>query len=412
MRIYIDDITILPPPVGMPENVTVDPAATTADVAWDAAEDAVAWNLRYRVYEDFGNLYWDFEDAAQIADWTLLDADGDGFNWTYFNMTGVSSGRMTPHQGEGLIASASYDKETSAVLYPDNWMISPKVKLDGTLSFWAVGQDPSYAEEVFGVFVSTDMSDWTQIGEDIIATGEYTEYTFDLSALRAEEGYFAIRHYNVHDMFWLNIDDVALTYGEPAEWTVAEGVANPYTIEGLTPETTYEVQVQTIGEFSVSDWTESTIFTTLASGEPITVGAPTFQGYTIDGVTGYGVSITPTTEGSDIMYRVLIWDPVNEEWIVRDDWTQYQGTEGEIWFENNGEKVRVEAYAYIGENRSADVAYEFTVATALQELMGGKAVAGVRYFNAAGQEMSEANVLTIVLTTYTDGTTSAAKVVK
>ena len=50
--------------------------------------------------------------------------------------------------------------------------------------------------------------------------------------------------------------------------------------------------------------------------------------------------------------------------------------------------------------------------TELDELMGGKTVAGVRYFNAAGQEMSEANGMTIVVTTYTDGTTEAVKVMK
>ena len=146
--------------------------------------------------------------------------------------------------------------------------------------------------------------------------------------------------------------------------------------------------------------------------DPVTVGAPVFQGYTIDGITGYGVGINPTTEGSEIMYRVLIWDPVTEEWVLRTDWTLYEGTEGEIWFENNGEKVRIEAYAFIGQNVSMDVAYEFTVATALDELMSGKTVAGVRYFNMAGQEMQQAEGLTIVVTTYTDGTTSAAKVVK
>ena len=41
-----------------------------------------------------------------------------------------------------------------------------------------------------------------------------------------------------------------------------------------------------------------------------------------------------------------------------------------------------------------------------------KQVAGVRYFNLAGQEMQQAEGLTIVVTTYTDGTTSAVKVVK
>ena len=50
--------------------------------------------------------------------------------------------------------------------------------------------------------------------------------------------------------------------------------------------------------------------------------------------------------------------------------------------------------------------------TGIEELNGDKAVAGVRYFNMAGQEMQEANGMTIVVTTYTDGTTSAVKVMK
>ena len=52
------------------------------------------------------------------------------------------------------------------------------------------------------------------------------------------------------------------------------------------------------------------------------------------------------------------------------------------------------------------------VFTSIEEMNAGKTVAGVRYFNLAGQEMQEANGMTIVVTTYTDGTTSAVKVMK
>ena len=48
----------------------------------------------------------------------------------------------------------------------------------------------------------------------------------------------------------------------------------------------------------------------------------------------------------------------------------------------------------------------------VDELNADKAIAGVRYFNMAGQEMQEANGMTIIVTTYTDGTTSAVKVMK
>ncbi|MBR5171534.1 MAG: hypothetical protein IKW85_13385 [Muribaculaceae bacterium] len=50
--------------------------------------------------------------------------------------------------------------------------------------------------------------------------------------------------------------------------------------------------------------------------------------------------------------------------------------------------------------------------TSIDEMNAGKTVANVRYFNMAGQEMTQANGMTIVVTTYTDGTTNAVKVIK
>ena len=50
--------------------------------------------------------------------------------------------------------------------------------------------------------------------------------------------------------------------------------------------------------------------------------------------------------------------------------------------------------------------------TAVNEVNAGKTVAGVRYYNVAGQEMAEPQGLTIQVTTFTDGTTSTDKVVK
>ena len=60
----------------------------------------------------------------------------------------------------------------------------------------------------------------------------------------------------------------------------------------------------------------------------------------------------------------------------------------------------------------AAVEFKTPGATGINEMAADKQVAGVRYFNLAGQEMTEANGLTIVVTTYTDGTTSTAKVMK
>ena len=48
----------------------------------------------------------------------------------------------------------------------------------------------------------------------------------------------------------------------------------------------------------------------------------------------------------------------------------------------------------------------------VDELLGNKTIASVRYFNMAGQEMSEAKGVTIIVTTYTDGTHNTVKVIK
>ncbi len=48
----------------------------------------------------------------------------------------------------------------------------------------------------------------------------------------------------------------------------------------------------------------------------------------------------------------------------------------------------------------------------VNELNSNKQVVSVRYFNMVGQEMQQANGLTIMITTYTDGTTSAMKVIR
>ena len=133
-------------------------------------------------------------------------------------------------------------------------------------------------------------------------------------------------------------------------------------------------------------------------------GAPTFHGYTEDGIHGYFVEIIPTEE-SVIYYRIIYPDGTET------DWAEYEEI---LSFEGDG-KYRVEAYAVAdGKLPSEQIAYEFVVApvTGIDEMMSGKTVAGVRYFNMAGQEMTEANGLTIVVTTYTDGTTNAVKVVK
>ena len=103
---------------------------------------------------------------------------------------------------------------------------------------------------------------------------------------------------------------------------------------------------------------------------------------------------------------------------------EYSLDNGETWLPYTGAPVVITTYGETtvlarataeGKATSEVAERSFMLnddATSVNELVNGKTVAGVRYFNMAGQEMQEANGITIVVTTYTDGTTTAVKVIK
>ena len=169
--------------------------------------------------------------SQALNGWTTIDADGDGNDWYIIN----NSSTIMGHDGKaGLITSASY---ASTALNPDNYLVSPKMKLDGKISFYACAQDASWAAEHFAVMVSTaggtnpadftKVQEWTMTAAPSItptpfaqagdfrspahrAQGNWYLYEVDLSAYAGAEGYVAIRHFDCSDFFRLNVDDITL----------------------------------------------------------------------------------------------------------------------------------------------------------------------------------------------------------
>ncbi len=154
-----------------------------------------------------------------IGDWTTIDADGDGYNWQL-----TSNGRS----GYGMW-SASFINNVGAVT-PDNYLISPQIRLEGTITFWARAQDNTDYAEHFGLAVSTTnntntsaftiIQEWTMeakgaTGSDGLkgtrAAGNWHQYTVDLSSYNGQMGYVAIRHFNCTNMFYLVVDDISFT---------------------------------------------------------------------------------------------------------------------------------------------------------------------------------------------------------
>ena len=446
----------------IPTNLTANPTATTAKIAWEAGANNDGWNLRYRKYaEDGEGISWNF-DQSTLDGWTTIDADGDGYNWILGSTVGgvylVAEATLAGqghNSSQDLVVSGSYSNVVG-VLSPDNYLVSPKVQLGGTITFWAKGQDVNYAAETFGVAVSTtgntNAADFTMVGEKQTATADWVQYEFDLSAYAGQEGYVAIRHYDISDMFILDVDDIEIL--PPGnEWIYVNDVTeNPYTIEGLTPETEYEVQVQGVGaDGRVSDWTESVRFTTLAEDpqpqpEPkyyITGGFNNWNATTPEEIGEGGVDITAVANPDDefcLDFKLLtpgendwIWiGGLNENadqgvtWFAITDDMLATGTEIDLYPGEEGWNFRLpEAGGY-----NISLVKEATPAGAKAPIDGvkmvvrkntnvgindvnAKAVKSVKYVNLAGMQSNVPfDGVNIVVTTYTDGTKAASKVIK
>jgi|GEM_PF-697115 len=261
------DVTLPATPI----NVQADPATTTASISWTPGENNDGWNLRWREYIEGASdnevtFTEDFENG--LGNWTLINTDGDSYNWQTVDLTSSFSGQFTAKDGSYVAMSRSWINNSVGAVTPDQWLISPQITdLGGTLKYYIMDDGNNYQEN-YRIYVSTtgkNVSDFVPVTDDMLSPNstDWTEVSIDLSAYKGQTGYIAFRHYNCTDKDFMFIDALTLTTNGAAQWNYVNDVTSPYSITGLTPATTYEVQVQGKYETKLSDWTASTIFTTL-----------------------------------------------------------------------------------------------------------------------------------------------------
>ena len=241
-----------------------------------------------------------------------------------------------------------------------------------------------------------------------------------------------------------NVEIIVPNAAEVPEWIEVSPATNPITIEGLTPETEYEVQVQGVAaDGRTTDWTASTLFTTLAEGQEETKYYITggFNGWLTQDPPelteeGYTFTAVDDPEGDHPLdFKLLTWGGEDWIWIGGIDENnvgcfaiteELMTSATEISLYDDGANfrlpaagtytvtlVREEGAKGLIEGAKIVVTKENDPITVGVNDINSKAVAGVKYYNLAGVESNKPfDGVNIMVTTYTDGTKAAAKVVK
>ena len=311
-----------------PENVAATAIDNSGTMTWDVP---IIASTVTQVTETFENT----ADNVLPSGWTAIDNDGDGYNW-YHHININDGNNISTHDGIGAMASESYNNDTQSALHPDNWLITPLAVLDGTFSFWAVGQDDSYASEIFGVFVTTgddpsNLSNYVQVAGDFTATDTYAQYTANLSAYAGQLGYIAIVHHNVSDQFILDVDDVTYQAAVPGEQPTSYNIYLEGQLVGNVDANTFEYTFN-----NLSDGTYNCAVSAVYSyGESAAVPAS----FTID-TTNPTIEISPETQtisdaaagtltitGTDIEGNINASLANNTDWYLNP--TSFSNTGGE-----------------------------------------------------------------------------------
>ena len=265
-------------------NITLTSGSTTKTIAVSGSAVDCSQPQTLPFTENFDN--------GMPACWSVIDADGDGYTWepstepfSYYN--GVDLSGTGYNDSYGFILSGSYSNALGAALTPDNWLITPALVIPSsgaTLTFYVAAQDASYANEHYGVYVSTtgtNPSNFTLLYEEDLDAdgGPRAGGTWKQKHVNLPYGnqtiYLAIRHFNCEDMFLIDIDDFSVTAGVGVEnhemdATIypnpANNVLNINANSNINRVEVYNMMGQMVGSYTANDMNTQINTTSFANG--------------------------------------------------------------------------------------------------------------------------------------------------
>lgn len=179
-----------------------------SDNAW-ANKPTSILNVKFMATKTY--FFIETMTEAFPAGWTMIDGDGDGNNWYFY-------------ESRGWMYSDSYDDNSGEPLTPENYLISPSITIpagvnDLELTFELSSAASSAVGEQYRVIISeqpitadnyqkaTILRDWTEL------TADYKRYNFvtehiSIAKYAGKTFYIGFVHGNCTDMYSLCLKNV------------------------------------------------------------------------------------------------------------------------------------------------------------------------------------------------------------
>ena len=251
------------------------------------------------------DLVYDFENGWQ--NWTTFQGSTTSpHSWmhnTEYVAYDSNGNQIVPechNSSSGMMLSESYISASTSggsgtAVTPDNYLVSPQIRLGGSFTFYAASRMSNYPAEKFSVVLSTsgntNASSFTETLLTVtLSDNSWNEYTVDLSAYSGM-GYVAIRHWDCNDQHLLYVDDVTIVEGQdPSTGNGNFNHGESCTVTA-TPNTGYHFVNWTENGTAVSSDASYT-FTVTSDRDLVANFSQTLPSYTIS------VSANPTNGGT------------------------------------------------------------------------------------------------------------------
>ena len=163
---------------------------------------------------------FDFNNGSMNG-WTLIDNDGDGYNWGVVNEDGAKFVKSFAHkkQGEGEQEVTLITKADNVMMTEQLYNITANSKLSFDASRYSSGDanldNSETYKEYIKVEVSRDGSTFTMIEKVLPTAGVFGNITVDLGAKFAELGlnygdYYVALHHQENDGVYVSVDNIKL----------------------------------------------------------------------------------------------------------------------------------------------------------------------------------------------------------